>query len=116
MIPVMQTKFTDIKKDIHGNCFRACVASLLEIDIEAIPAWEDMGSDGSWADSYYSFLNQHGYDASGLMINLDWDGDWWNEVIEATPGVDGYVIVGGTSPRSASFKSWRRNNHGSVPN
>lgn len=35
---VMQTKFP-----VRGNCWRAAVASLLEIDIDSMPAFEDSG-------------------------------------------------------------------------
>jgi hypothetical protein len=34
----MQTKFP-----IRGNCWRAAIASLLEIDIDSMPAFEDAG-------------------------------------------------------------------------
>jgi hypothetical protein len=38
MRPVFQTKFP-----VHGNCWRAAIASILEIDIDAMPAFEDFG-------------------------------------------------------------------------
>jgi hypothetical protein len=38
MRPVMQTKFP-----VRGNCWRAAIASLLEIGIDSMPAFEDAG-------------------------------------------------------------------------
>lgn len=99
MIPIFQTKFSNEENGIYGNCFGACIASLLEIPINEVPAWEDMGSDGSWADSYYSFLASQGFEADGMILveNGNIDEAW--EKLEPADGVNGYFIVGGTSSR-----------------
>ena len=101
MIPVAQTKLTSTDGTARGNCMAACVASLLEVPISSVPAWEDMGSDGSWGDSFMSFLEQHGYEYHGLLIPdaqlLD---DWWSYILERSAGIDGCFIIGGKSPRT----------------
>jgi hypothetical protein len=48
MIPIKQTKFGD-----EGNCFAACIASLLECDINCVPF---LGKDENW-DEYNARLN-----------------------------------------------------------
>jgi hypothetical protein len=42
MTPVMQTKFTDEAAGRIGNCFSACLASLLDISIEKVPPFEEL--------------------------------------------------------------------------
>ena len=102
MVPVMQTKFSDEVGGVHGNCMAACVASIMELDIEDIPAWEDMGNDGSWGESYYSFLESHGYETDGMANREGYtESALWDFVLDQCPGVDGYFIVGGDSPRIA---------------
>ena len=97
MTPVMQTKFSDESLGTRGNCMAACVASLLGIPIDGIPSWEDMGDDGSWGDSFMSFLESNGYEYEGMIAPRS--GDWKSDVLSLSDGVDGYFIVGGKSPR-----------------
>ena len=75
----------------------ACVASLLGIPIDGIPSWEDMGDDGSWGDSFMSFLESNGYEYEGMIAPRS--SDWKSDVLSLSDGVDGYFIVGGKSPR-----------------
>lgn len=102
MIPIMQTKFTNEDRSVRGNCMAACVASLIEVSIGEIPAWEDMGSDGSWGDSFNRFLEEHGYSHEGMIVQIDFSVDWWSALLEMCLGIDGYFIVGGESPRPQS--------------
>lgn len=89
MIPVKQTKLTDSEGNVHGNCFRACVASILDIeDIEEVPPFEDLGKD--WYLALWEFLTERGYECDGCG-----DFEKWKNF----EGVDGYYIVGGRSPR-----------------
>ena len=93
MKPVIQQKLHDPSKDIVGDCFRACVASMLELDLERVPEFEeDMRDDDSvqwfyhliyWC--YYVHFTKVEYfkaESSGHVVR---------------PGA--YYIVGGTSPR-----------------
>ena len=40
MKPVNQTIFTNLQTGEIGNCFEACLASLLELPLEAVPRFE----------------------------------------------------------------------------
>ena len=51
MKPVMQTKFGPIE----GNCFHACIASLLEVPIEEVTIDNDPNSD-KWFDTLQLYL------------------------------------------------------------
>lgn len=94
MKPVIQTKLSSQDGSVHGNCFRACLASIMEIDIDSIPAFEDMGNE--WHIPFMNFLFRNGYEFDGTGRFGD---DFHDENFLKYPGVDGYIIVGGTSPR-----------------
>lgn len=104
MIPVRQ-KYIYIEGKQHGDCWRACLASILECDIDTFPAWE---LDQEWADYFYK-----------VVCQLESMGYIWGEYkIENTTidclmeqGIDGYVIAVGKSPRSTPEK---RINHAVV--
>lgn len=92
MTPQKQTIFSDEKKGTVGNCLAACVASLLDLPIEALPhfSWYM----GDWYRMLYNFLKEKGYEVNGTQTikeNPDWH--------KGFKGIDGYVIVGGKSPR-----------------
>ena len=59
MKPIIQTKISSQDGTISGNCFRACLASIMEIDIDSIPAFKDMGRD--WHMPFFKFLDDNGY-------------------------------------------------------
>jgi hypothetical protein len=98
MIPLVQTKFSDTEKGIHGNCFGTCVASLLELDPATVPPFEDL-PDGKWFPPFWELLKNNGCRFGGTrhMRQRILDGEGWPDDIG--PGVDGYYIVGGGSPR-----------------
>lgn len=99
MKPVTQTKFTTTDQSVHGNCLAACLASLLELPLADVPALEEMGDE--WFNAMFQFLNQHGYDYLGTKYTGPSSNRfWWEFLLEAQPGVDGYFIVGGKSPRA----------------
>jgi hypothetical protein len=79
--PVDQTTFGPGK----GNCFSACVASVLDLTIEEVPFF--MGSE-DWVSALLLWCEQNGVDA-----------DFSTEF--PAPAGD-YVIVGGGSPRYSS--------------
>lgn len=82
MKPVDQTTFGFP----GGNCFSACVASLLEIGIDEVPYF--MGApENEWFTRFREWLAPHGL--WPLFMTLGNDG--W------TP--DGLYIMGGLSPR-----------------
>ncbi|OPY78311.1 MAG: hypothetical protein A4E65_02334 [Syntrophorhabdus sp. PtaU1.Bin153] len=55
MTPVMQTKFGAI-----GNCFEACLASLLNMSIERVPNFGAYGDEGDWMAEVNEWLSQMG--------------------------------------------------------
>lgn len=58
MKPVFQTIFG--KPD--GNCFQACVASILEMDLEDVPHF-CKGDDPNWMENLNKWLHQFGLGA-----------------------------------------------------
>lgn len=57
MTPVFQTKL--YPDAIHsGNCFAACIASLLDLPLWMVPPWEDMFGRGDWHSRLQEWLNR----------------------------------------------------------
>ena len=54
MIEINQTNYT---RD-NGNCLTACVASILEIEMDSLP---EFCVDGQWFDKLDSFCNENGF-------------------------------------------------------
>jgi hypothetical protein len=92
MKPVMQTIFTNEDETVHGNCLSACLASLLEMQIDEVPAFNLMG--GEWGIELYNFLQKHDYTSQGTGYAQN-----GIEKLEKYEGIDGYVIVQGKSFR-----------------
>lgn len=91
MTPQKQTILTDINKGIVGNCFSACIASLFDLDIKNVPHFASFGQD--WFPKFYSFISNTDFEINGsLYIPTN---PKWKEF----KGIEGYVIVGGKSPR-----------------
>jgi hypothetical protein len=55
MTPVMQTRFGR-----QGNCFEACIASLLDMSIERIPDLAAYDDDGEWMGRLNEWLSKMG--------------------------------------------------------
>jgi hypothetical protein len=90
MKPVKQTLFYD--KDGVGNCFEACLSSILEIEISTIPMFHDK----DWFPRLWEWLLSKGYMYHGLLKP--------DQVASYNIGVDGYFIVAGESPRGQHIK------------
>lgn len=86
MIKIYQTKYSD-NLGTKGNCFRACIASLFEIDIKYIPPFED---SNNWQDMFFDFLD---------LIDCEYEGIGKIENINNYEGINGYNIVYGESFR-----------------
>ena len=78
MIPVTQTAFGEV-----GNCFSACLASLLHLPIDQVPYFMEQGK---WYERAQAWLRRR-----GLYLVAFHYGAW------EPPG---YYVLGGTSPRS----------------
>jgi len=83
MKPVDQTTFGVP----GGNCFSACVASLLELPIEEVPYF--MGAD-DWCAAFAAWLSPRGF--YPVSFNISTVGAWRPE---------GLFILGGQSPRGS---------------
>lgn len=60
MIKVDQTSFHNPPSS-YGNCFRSCLASILEINIEEIPSFETiMFNGGQWLPILNTWASAHG--------------------------------------------------------
>jgi hypothetical protein len=98
---VDQTQFSSEDGTVNGNCFSACLAMLFDIPIDGIPNFAEMGTD--WFNPFLRFINNHGYDYYGMIYMLPFrehPAKTWEDVYKRSPGVDGFYIVGGPSPRT----------------
>ena len=85
MIPVDQTKFGE-----SGNCFDACLASILEIGIDKFPNFKGVG----WAKRYNIFL-QNNFDMQILSIYSSPDILFSDD----GEGINTHHIITGPGPR-----------------
>ena len=89
MIPVQQTVLKhDPDNGQHGDCFRACVCSLLELSIGEVPHFTLLPDD-IWWDGFVSYMRGRGYDVHWGKYGL---------CIEPKDITEFYIITG-TSPR-----------------
>lgn len=91
MTPQKQTVLTDEKNGINGNCFTACIASLFDMPTDQVPHFSSYGEN--WFQVFYDFLKTTDFEINGTWYipnNPQW---------KDFKGIDGYVIVGGKSPR-----------------
>lgn len=72
----------------RGNCFAACIASLLEVPIAEVPNFVD--SD-EWPFNFQKWLRERGFFYLLTEVNA---GD-----IEAWVGLGGYHVINGQGPR-----------------
>lgn len=91
MKPQKQTRLSTPENPNNGNCFTAALASVLEIDLKDMP---DLQGE-NWHDPFFKLIEDHGFefDGTGYMKR---DGI---ENLKTYEGVDGYVVVNGTSLR-----------------
>lgn len=109
MIPITQTKVVvrNSKGDmiIHGNCYAAAIASILELPIEQVPNVELFfePNDGFWLEIMNKFLALR-----GLQIETDDRFKSFHRTIDELDGddysnklllKDEYYFVSGESPR-----------------
>lgn len=95
MIPVFQTKFgsLDDPPDEWGNCWAACVASILHINLEDVPSIGDQKKrwDECWG-RMQTFVSGYGFH----MIQLKWP----EEEVPALPFYCIAVVPSDTLPDS----------------
>jgi len=83
---VFQSKFGNGE----GNCFAACIASLLEIDLDSVPDFYLL-FQANWFDKFNEWLHPLGF--SAIIIS--------HHAIHQEVGLpsDCYYLMGGMSPR-----------------
>lgn len=89
MIPVTQTTFGEGE----GNCLQACLASILDVNIERIP-W--FGEDSSWTIRMNEWLFQ--FDIVAIQVDVD-----GFTIVDSN--LLGYHIIAGPSPRGDYWHS-----------
>lgn len=82
-------------KKVKGNCFSACLASLLEIKLDQVPYFAGMRKN-VWQKNLFQWLHSVGYEYDGWLSV-----DQFSQM-KKLKGVDGYFIVAGESPRGAA--------------
>lgn len=70
MIPVYQTKFggPTAPREQQGNCYAACIASILELTLEEVPSIPATGPD--WWDVWRDWLAERGLTAYCLRAGF----------------------------------------------
>lgn len=84
MIPVEQIRPDD--------CFSACVASILELPIDAVGYFPHAGSPAEWTNNWVHWLDERGFDLYGGIIKADRS--------YPDPLPRGYWILSAASPRT----------------
>lgn len=108
MVPHFQSKDSAPDGSVKGSCFRTALASITETDPESWPYLEDL--DTQWHDPFIDALEKHGYRFSGTYYRTfgepirKSDEQWWQELVSISPGIDGYYVVCGLSPRTHVLK------------
>lgn len=89
MKPIFQTKFPTEENPKQGDCFRACIASILELRLEEVPDF--CASQGDWETNFHQWLAEKGL--SSVEVNLGPD----QIIYPVTEGT--LCIVSGTTSR-----------------
>lgn len=93
MTPITQDKFVKfaadgVTKTERGNCFAACIASLLDVPLNHVPNIEELYDCYAWYDVFCSWLECKGY---------TFETSTKQECISS----GGYYLVSGKSPRGS---------------
>lgn len=70
-----------------GDCWKTCIASLLELPAESVPHFVEMGD--SWWDATQEFIQTQ---------KADHELRWWEDIAAVDDGGE-YLIASGPSPR-----------------
>lgn len=109
MIPVTQTKVVVRNSNgdivVHGNCWAACIASILEVEINQVPNVEVFfdRNDGFWSHVMDKFLGGKGYEIitdSRYNYYHKLKNDFSQEAVKARQELNDTFYMGyGMSPR-----------------
>lgn len=90
MTPIKQTILSDRENGIVGNCWQACVASLLDLSIDEVPHFCD--SD-NWPLNFYGWLKERGLACLEFkLLEGFYQMENW-----------GYHLISGPSPRNSGL-------------
>lgn len=102
MTPVDMTIIHDPENGKIGDCFRASIASLLDLSPEEVPHfmdydWNDTDS-GKWYPALLEWLKPRGLTYFELPIPAELHGTWFDGL--ASCGFDAHHLLSGMSPRA----------------
>lgn len=112
MIPIDQTEFST-KEGTFGNCFSACLASILEMPIEKVPNFMTLSNGEDVIKGASQWLIQYGFILLHRPILKEGDKPdlfWYH----TQQGFDLYYIVTGISPRKNPLKPDEHLKHACV--
>ena len=95
MKPVEQTILHDPDKGVVGNCFAACLASLLEISLEDVPHFVETSPD-AWQKDLNQWLAARGLAFVDVWCPNPTNFQWY---VTEQLGHVGFYILSGPSPR-----------------
>ena len=101
MTPVDMTVMHDPENGAIGDCFRCCIASLLDMQPEQVPHFMDYPWDDPDGGKWFRHLNQWLRDKglAYIEINVDPQQPWkWGDFVQC--GFDPWYIWSGESPRA----------------
>lgn len=96
MIPQEQEHPHDPIAGVYGDCFRASIASILELPITDVPHFLYDGSQDLWLERFTAFLGPLGY----FMMTIpaaDWDFKSWKNLCKIKEPI--YHLISDESPR-----------------
>lgn len=100
-------EFISIPGKQYGDCMRACVASLLNMNIALVPHFlrDADGKSVEFWEGIYDFLDSRGYEMIPSIVAYR---------PKMTADLDGYHIVSGPSPRGNGLYHAVVGRHGDV--
>lgn len=99
-----QTEFsdyTDQNKPVYGNCLSACLATLMQIDLNKIINFNYINVQDRWRE-INNFIYSNGYENFGTYY-FNHPDRTWDALLARSEGVDGIFIGYGTSPRNTDI-------------
>lgn len=89
-------EFIHIPNQQHGDCMRACIASLFDLPIAEVPHFlrDADGSPIKFWDGVFDFCEARGF---------DYNPQHKSHVNQLADHMDGYHIIGGPSPRGGGI-------------
>lgn len=96
MNPIDQRIFPDAAAGIRGDCFRACLASIMELMSDEVPHFVQAGNAKWWSD-LQAWLAERGLCAMSIKVTPD-------ELQFGWPNEATFCILNGPSPRGKGMK------------